>query len=232
MRLRDLMSARITGTQAILGLGVVVAVLGLLADGALVAGIGVLLLVAAGVALAILMQHRRHPARLEQMAESVMCSYPCEVVWNLIKPAEKAPLVDPKLRRGYQVPGTPEGLGEQQAFEYHDGTTIIIEVIEYELNRRAVTRQVSPPLAAMVRSIQTIEPVDGGCMYTRAVQYDLQRGQRFVRGAEQSWRAGAREELDRISTILDSTDPGTAPPGPPLKPGSTLLPPPKPQTPD
>lgn len=230
MSLRGLMSARITGTQAILGLGIFVAFLGLLAEGALVTGIGVLLAAIAGTAVAVLVQRRRFPARSEQMAESVMCSYPCEDVWKLIKPAEMAPLVNPKLRRGYQVPGTPEGLGEQQALEYHDGTTIIIEVIDYEPNRRAVTRQVSPPLAARIRSIETIEPVDGGCMYTLAVEYDLQRGQRLLRGAEQSWRADARERVERIPKILDSADLGTAPSGQPIKSAPTSLPPPKPQT--
>jgi hypothetical protein len=224
------MSARITGTQAILALGIFVAFLGLLAEGALVAGIGVLLAAIAGAALAVLVQRRRFPARSEQMAESVSCSYPCEVVWKLIEPAEMAPLVNPKLRRGYQVPGTPEGLGEQQALEYHDGTTIIIEVIEYEVNRRAVTRQVSPPLTAMIRSIETIEPVDEGCVYTLAVEYDLQRGQRLLRRAEQSWRADAREQVDRIPMILDSAESGSTRPGQSPKSAPTSFPPPKPQT--
>jgi hypothetical protein len=127
------------------------------------------------------------------------------VVWALIKPAEMAPALQPSLRRGYRVPGTPEGLGERQAFERQDGTTVIVEIVDYEPNRRAVTRQVSPTILEALRMVQIVEPVTGGCTYTEAVEVDLKARQRIRSEWERLWPSSAREQIDRIRASLEST---------------------------
>src|SRR5690606_14736564 len=105
-----------------------------------------------------------------------------------IKPAEKAPLLDPTIRRGYRVPGTPEGLGEQQAFEHLDGSITMIEVVEYQHARRAVIRSVSPKPELDTRTIQSVEPVDDGCVYTMCWEVTVPAGQKLVPEAERLWR--------------------------------------------
>ena len=224
-----LLNYRISVTQAILALGVFVAFLSLVANGDLVAGLVVVAVAVVAVALLILVRRRPLPARAGRWEESATLPYDCEVVWRLIKPAESAPLLNPLWCRGYHVPGTPDGLGERQALERHDGTTVIVEVIEYEPNRHAVTRQVSPTLLETQRSIQTVEPVEGGCFYTQAVEVDLKRGERMSAQIEQTWRSGVQEQISRIRTLLDSTN--ATPTVPPPASGSSALSPPPPTIP-
>lgn len=229
VRTLDLLNRRISIAQAILALGVFVAFFALAAEGNLVEGLGV---VGLGVLLAyaaVLVQRRRLPARIGRWEESAVLPYDADLVWHLVEPAESAPLLNPSLSRGYRVPGTPAGLGERQALERHDGTTVIVEVIEYEPNRRAVTRQVSPKPVENLRTTTTLEPVPGGCRYTETIEIDLQPGQRMLAQSEQAWRSEVRQQVGRIEALLD---PAYAPhPRPPTSPASRDLPPPNPTNP-
>lgn len=64
-------------------------------------------------------------------------------VWALIGPAEHASVLSANIVRGFTVPGTLTGVGQQQCFIDLHGNTCIIEVVEYEEGRRAVTRAIS-----------------------------------------------------------------------------------------
>lgn len=66
-------------------------------------------------------------------------------MWDLIRPAENAILIDPTTVRAFHVPGTPIGVGEMQGFIVRqDGRERIamIEVIEEVNGRYALTRPV------------------------------------------------------------------------------------------
>ncbi len=216
MQVRGLLGHRITVGEAILVLGAILFSVSLLSSGDLLAGLGVLILIFAAVSVLCFVQQRRLTERTVRLEETAMVPYSCEIVWGLIKPAEMAPLIEPELSRGYQVPGTPEGVGERQALERHDGTTVIVEVIEYEANRRAVVRQVSPKMLEEHRSLQAVEPVTGGCVYTEAIEVDLKKGQRIIRAEwEVLWRSAVQERIVRIRALLDSTAPGASPKGEP-----------------
>lgn len=228
MGVRGLLSYRLSVTQCILALGVFVAFLSLIASGDLLAGLGVIVLGVAASSIFVFVQRRRHPARTHRLEEAAMLPNNCEVVWGLIRPAETAPSLDPSLGRGYQVPGTPDGLGERQALERLDGTTVIIEVIDYEPNRRAVTRQISPTIVDGQRGIQTVEPVDGGCMYTIAVEVDLKPGHRISPKWEPMWRSDMHEHLIRVRSLLASTGQSATPAGSPPATPSIDSPPPDP----
>lgn len=41
---------------------------------------------------------------------------PRQLVWELIKPAESAPLIEPTVTRAFRAEGTPTGVGEIQVF--------------------------------------------------------------------------------------------------------------------
>ena len=213
------LSHRITVGEAILVLGAILFSVFLLSNGDLRAGLGVLVLIFVAVSVLWFVLRRRLPERTVRLEETAMMPYSCEVVWGLIKPAEMAPLIEPELSRGYQVPGTPDGVGERQALEQHDGTTVIVEVIEYEANRRAVTRQVSPKMLEEQRNLQSVEPVSGGCLYTEAFEVDLKKGHRIVLAEwEVLWRSAVQERIARIRALLDSTAQGAIPKGEPPEP--------------
>jgi hypothetical protein len=85
-----------------------------------------------------------------------------------------------------------------------DGMTVVIEVIEFEPGRRAMTRTVSPPNPGGERSIQEVDPIEGGCRYTIAQQVDARPGCRVFRSAEEQWRTWARASLERTRDVLAS----------------------------
>ncbi|MCW2803565.1 MAG: hypothetical protein QOF52_2973 [Propionibacteriaceae bacterium] len=64
-------------------------------------------------------------------------------VWELIKPAENAVLLNPHVIRAFHIPGTPRGVGEMQGFiSRRDGQETIsaIEILQEVTGQYAVTR--------------------------------------------------------------------------------------------
>ena len=171
----------------------------------LLTGYGVAVLFVAGAAGAVALARRTEPQqriRVERFVEVAELPHSCDVVWALIKPAESAPILEPSIRRGYHVPGTPLGLGERQAFELIDGTTTIAEVVEYEHGRRAVTVQVSPVPDVPVRYVHSLEPVEGRCRLSFEIELDVPEGQLLNPAAVDEWRSSIRAEFDRIRHAL------------------------------
>jgi len=199
---REIFFRRLTWTGIVAFGGVSAAFVYLSLPGYVAAALLVLFAGLIGPVIFTRIQRWRLPARTERLQEAALLPWPCKTVWDLVKPAENSPLLDPTIRRGYRVPGTPDGLGEQQAFEREDGWTIIIEVTEYQHGRRAVTSQVSPPAAEQLRTVQTVEPVDGGCKYRIAVEIELRAGQRVLPQFEKEWRDGTRVQLERTEQTL------------------------------
>jgi Polyketide cyclase / dehydrase and lipid transport len=160
----------------------------------------------------------RYPVRTGTLREIALLPWSCDIVWDLIEPAEKAPLLEPSYVRGYRVPGTPDGVGCRQAFELADGSTSVIEVSEYQPGRFATTRQVSPPSAEPRRTTQSVEPVDDGCKYTMTLELDVKLGLRILPAFEKQWRAFAADHFARVRKVLteseaaDSDRPPTQPP--------------------
>lgn len=208
---QGVLNRRITPLQAVVVIGAFAVTLKLGFEGELLAVWGVVLLAVVLLGLLWLVPRLLRPARTVRLEEMAVLPHSCEAVWALIKPAELAPLLDPNIRFGYRVPGAPDGLGERQALEHHDGTTTIIEVIEYEPERRAVTRTVQPRFLETVRSTESVEPQDGGCRYTSAFEVELKAGTRLNPALERAWRDGKREHFERVRTILDSGQPIVAP---------------------
>lgn len=80
---------------------------------------------------------------------SVFIARPPAEVWRFIRPAETTPMITPTARRGFTVPGTPDGIGEQQCFvsdaplgQLQAG---IVEVIDEQPGRLAVVHNVTGP---------------------------------------------------------------------------------------
>jgi hypothetical protein len=190
--------------------GVIAAVVALLALGAGLATLLVFPVVAIGQRLAL-------PPRTKTVVESAALPFSCQSVWNLIHPADNAPIMSAQFVRGYRVPGTPDGVGERQAFEQVDGTTVIVEVIESAQGRRAVTIQISPQPAVQQQTVFDLTPTDSGCVLQLSLEIQLPRGKRLVHGAEATVRASFRDNLARVNATLTANAwaPPLAPPSTP-----------------
>jgi hypothetical protein len=172
-------------------------------------GLGLLVIV--GAALLWSVAARLRPGRTVEMHEVAHYASDCDRVWNLIKPPEKAPLLHPNIRRGYKVLGTPDCVGEQQAFELDNGIVMVMEVTELTPGRRAVVRMVSPPPDVPFAVSFELTPVDDGCLYRHQIELDLPRGKRLRPGYEKTWRTETNEMFGRIQTCLaQSSEPPTA----------------------
>jgi hypothetical protein len=120
----------------------------------------------------------------------------------------------PSIRRGYHLPGTPLGLGERQVFELHDGTTSVIEIVDYEPGRRAVTIHVSPKPVARILTVYSLEPIEGGCELSLGCEIDVPTGQRVHPGYADAWHAWTQADFDNIRRALAASDSETAPKNP------------------
>ena len=202
---------RLSRKQTVAYLGIGVAFILLLLSGYWVLALCLFLLAVVGLLVYVLdLLHRLPAGRRVVVEETVRLPWTCDVVWDLIKPAEKAPVLGDDIRQGYKVPGTPDGLGEQQALGHHDGRTVIIEVVGYQPGRRAVTRQVSPHPDYWSRSIQAVDPIEGGCAYTRGVEVEMKAGRRIGPYVEKLLRSEFREHLSLVQQTLAAADQGPA----------------------
>src|SRR6476620_9521437 len=113
---------------------------------------------------------------MQYISEAVTLWHSPEKVWSLIHPAENAPLLSADILKGYKVPGTPQGVGERQAFLYLTGQTIVTEVVESLKPFRAVSQVISPASLEMGRSTYTLQPVTDGCGLSITYQFDSRIG--------------------------------------------------------
>jgi len=138
---------------------------------------------------------------------SVPVPFAPETVEDLLYPAENAPLLDPTLARGYRVPGTPAGVGEQQAFVGLDGTTTVIEIVEHIPGRRAVVRHQSPAPGWSYWSMWTFEPTDDGCILTFANHLDPPSGAVLPPGRAEAlaqlWKTSIEKYLEIVVSALE-----------------------------
>jgi hypothetical protein len=206
----SILNQRISWRQTVAILGFLVLFIVLAAKGLFLVGVGLWFAWWLGAILYAKAARRRNPGRVVRVQEATLLPWPCETVWALIKPAEKAPLIDPNIRRGYRVQGSPEGLGEQQAFEHFDGSISMIEVVAYQHARRAVIRQLSPVPELETRAIQSVEPVEEGCVYTMCWEVTVPAGKKLQLDVDRTWRLNMQAQAVRIRLILNETA-GSAP---------------------
>lgn len=138
-----------------------------------------------------------------RLQESVRLPQDVGTVWNLLHPAENAPLLSGRARSGYRVPGTPDGVGEQQAIVGLDGTTTVIEVVDVVPEERVTVRVVSPGADPGHLSTTLLAPAPGGGTILTMISEFAGPGHALRPEDELVWRAGTRDDLDRIRRTLD-----------------------------
>jgi hypothetical protein len=124
-------------------------------------------------------------------------------VWAVIHPAECAPLLSSTTARGFKVPGTPDGLGEQQCLIDLEGNATILEVIPFEVGRCATTRILSPSPPAPTRTRFELQPIEAGCIITLTSEVDLPAGRISRPDGMTKWRRWATDYLQRVRRVLD-----------------------------
>jgi hypothetical protein len=142
-------------------------------------------------------------SRTVRFQEAARLRHPPGAVWALIQPAECAPLLSSTTARGFKVPGTPDGVGEQQCFIDLEGNATIIEVTHIEVERCATTRVVSPSPPVPTRMRFEIQPIGVGCIVIVTSEVDLPAGRIVRPDGETEWRHWAAEYLERIRRVLD-----------------------------
>ena len=156
---------------------------------------------------------RRHPdmsgqaIQTHRIQEVVRLWHAPEMVWDLIHPPENTPLLSPEVAKGYRVPGTPAGRGEQQAFIDLSGNTYVIEVIDYIEARRAVVRYLIPQVPTSLRFTYTLEPMTDGCTLTYGQEYEGWPSQSIPAESAQQWRLHAQDYLERVRSTLSTWKP-------------------------
>jgi hypothetical protein len=144
------------------------------------------------------------PIRIHTIQEVIKLRHSPSKVWSLIVPAEHAPLLSPTISRAYQVPGTPKGVGEQQASTDLAGNTAVVEIIEYVEERRAVTKVVSPPMPVPIRMTYSLEPLGEGCLFAYSQEYEAASNQVRSDDDIRAWREYAQDYLGRVRSVLDN----------------------------
>jgi hypothetical protein len=121
------------------------------------------------------------------------------------EPASSAELFD-EVESGVRLPGTPVGIGEIQVFVRRGAagrTASVLEVVEFEPGRRAVTRNLSDGSAL---GILTVEPLGAGsCRLTQEFRIDFPVGGLTVNVGLQ--RAALKDELHRMMARLTELAP-------------------------
>jgi hypothetical protein len=144
------------------------------------------------------------PPRAQRVQEAARLRYAPGKVWELITSPELAPVLDASIAKGFTVPGSRSGVGQQVCFIGLDGKTSLFEVLEYVEGRRRVWERVSPRLELPVRATCDLERLDLGCLLRLGLEVDAppERGP-MSQEFQDAWRQGRREYVARLKRALE-----------------------------
>jgi uncharacterized protein YndB with AHSA1/START domain len=132
---------------------------------------------------------------------------PRQLVWDLIKPAENAPMLDPQVMRAFKAEGTPSGIGEIQVFIYMvNGTEHVAaaEVTDEVPGEYAITRSIGggefPPRIGYFLT----DTATGTRLEIRHKIIVPRRQAAQVRHLVPGYEMSARASLQRIKVIAES----------------------------
>jgi hypothetical protein len=127
-------------------------------------------------------------------------------VWELIKPAENAVLLDPAVIRAFHIPGTPQGIGEMQAFiSRRDGqeTITAIEILHEVTGQCAVTRQLGDSDDAG-RTTYVLTPTKAGTRFEQRCQFTIPPDQAHLTKIIQDlYQESASVYVQRVKVALE-----------------------------
>lgn len=131
---------------------------------------------------------------------------PRQIIWEIIKPAENAPLLDPQITRAFKAEGTPIGIGEIQVFIYtingieHITAAEIIDEVPAEY---AITRSIGGEFSTRVGYFLT--DTDEGTRFELRHRVSIP-GHRVAQSRHllHQYEMGSRATLRRVKVIAES----------------------------
>ncbi|MBP2216018.1 hypothetical protein [Arthrobacter sp. CAN_C5] len=132
---------------------------------------------------------------------------PRQLVWDLIKPAESASLIEPTITRAFRAEGTPTGVGEVQVFiQTLDGKEQVtaVEIIDEVPTQYSITRPIGGgEFAPKVGYFLTDTTVGTRLEIRHRISFP-RRGAPYVRHLIPSYEAGSRAVLQRVKVLAES----------------------------
>lgn len=132
---------------------------------------------------------------------------PRRLVWDLIKPAESAPLMEPSITRAFRAEGTPMGVGEIQVFIHTLGgkeqvtAVVVIDEVpaEYSITRTIGGGEFAPTVGYFL----TDTTVGTRLEIRHRISFP-RRGAAYVRNLIPSYEESSRAVLQRVKVIAES----------------------------
>lgn len=154
-------------------------------------------------------------------------------VWAFVRRADTAPLVQPTVRRGFKVPGTPDGPGEQQAFIHAEPSgTLAAQVVEVVDEQPGVSTVVRNVTGAPVHQQYDLAAVPGGgTTLTCTIELSGLRWTPYRVHPRRQAAAAAEAYVNAVKAVIESQPPpfgpsGALPMAPPPTPPQPAVPPP------
>jgi hypothetical protein len=150
-----------------------------------------------------IMRTTAQPTRVEEAA-TVELPRSAATMWSFIADPASTAEFDESTEVGVILPGSPLGLGEIQVFIQHtDGerTGAVLEVIEFEPGRRAVTRTLDSPSRYGTITVEPLGP--GRCRLTQKFSVDVPAGApaALVRMYHEGYKQQLRTMMARLTEL-------------------------------
>lgn len=132
---------------------------------------------------------------------------PRRLVWDLIKPADSASLMEPTVTRAFRAEGTPMGVGEIQVFIHTlDGKEQItaVEIIDEVPAEYSITRPIGGGEFAPTVGYFLTETAIGTRLEIRHRISFPRRGAAYVRQLIPAYEESSRAVLQRVKVIAEN----------------------------
>lgn len=136
---------------------------------------------------------------------SVVISRPPHEVWSFIRTADTAPLLQSNIHRAFTVPGTPDGVGEEQAFicDGPDGG-LCVNVLEVVQEEPGVSASVRAVTGAPIRQRYQVAASPGGSLLTFTTDLSAARWAVHTVHPRKQAQAEAERYVASVKGVMES----------------------------
>ncbi|WP_298255620.1 SRPBCC family protein [uncultured Arthrobacter sp.] len=131
---------------------------------------------------------------------------PRQLVWDLIKPAENAPLMEPTIARGFRAEGTPRGAGEIQVFIHTLGgkeQVVAVEIVDEIAAEYSITRLIGGGQNMPTTGYFLTDTSAGTRLEVRHRISFARHGGSYARHLISAYEESSRAMLQRVKVITE-----------------------------
>jgi hypothetical protein len=132
---------------------------------------------------------------------------PRPLVWDLIKPAENAPLMEPTITRGFRAEGTPRGVGEIQVFIHTLGgkdQVVAVEIVDEVAAEYSITRPIGGNQYSPTTGYFLTDTASGTRLEVRHRVSFARHGASYTRNLISAYEESSRAMLQRVKVIAEN----------------------------